>query len=167
MKTLYLFRHAKSCWEDASLDDFDRPLNKRGKRDAPMMAKRLLEKEILPDLILSSSAKRAGKTARKVAKGIGYPKKEIEYKRAIYDSDEEDLLQLINSISDTYESIMLFGHNPEFTGFANELTNEVIDNIPTSGVVCIEFDVENWAEIEMGKGKLLFFDYPKSGREEE
>ena len=166
MKTLYLFRHAKSSWEDSSLGDFDRPLNERGKRDAPIMAERLLKKEVLPDLILSSSAKRAKKTAKKVAKGIGYPKKEIEYKRAIYDSDEDDLLKLIKQISDSYESLMLFGHNPEFTGFANDLADEAIDNIPTAGVVCIEFEVENWADIEIGKGNMVFFDYPKKDREE-
>ena len=166
MKTVFLVRHAKSCWDDPSLADFDRPLNARGKRDAPFMGNILRKRGVLPDLIVSSPAKRAKKTATKIAKVLGYPKKEIAFKKQVYDADEQDLLSIIQKTSTEYNSIMLFGHNPEFTWLANELAGTDIDNIPTAGVVCIDFEVDRWAEVTAKSGKLIFFDYPKKYKEE-
>ena len=161
MKTLYLIRHAKSSWSDPTLRDFERPLNKRGKRDAPFMAEQLKRKGVVPDLIISSPAVRAKKTANQFAKTLGYPKKEIDFKPAIYDAEEDDLLAILQAIQASHHSVLLFGHNPEFTEVANLLANIQINNVPTTGIVAIQFEVKEWNQLEFGMGKLLFFDYPK------
>ncbi|MEO1054867.1 MAG: histidine phosphatase family protein [Bacteroidota bacterium] len=161
MKTLYLVRHAKSSWADPSLSDFERPLNGRGKRDAPVMGGRLKRRGIMPDLMLSSPAKRAFKTCKVIAKEIGYPKESIVRDRAVYHADEDELLEIMQQQDDKYESIMLFGHNPGFTYFANELAHTEIDNIPTCGVFACELNIEQWSELRFGTAKMLFFDYPK------
>ena len=162
MKTLYLVRHAKSSWKDPSLADFDRPLNKRGKRDAPFMAQKMKLKGIMPDLMVSSSAKRAQETCKAFAETMGYPQKEIIFKRQIYDADEADLLAIVRKTDNDFNSLMLFGHNPELTWFANELSNGNIENVPTTGIVAIQCNTDNWQHIEFGKQNLLFFDFPKN-----
>ncbi len=161
MKRLYLVRHAKSSWKDLSLDDFDRPLNKRGKQDAPFMGKRVKKYKMLPDLIISSPAKRAAKTAKIIAKEIGFPKKKIIYDASIYEAGMASLITVVRNIDDLANEVMLFGHNPGLTILAEDLTNAQVDNIPTCGIFCIDFDVNSWKEIEEGKGRVVFFDYPK------
>jgi phosphohistidine phosphatase len=162
MKTLYLVRHAKSSWDDKSLDDFDRPLNKRGKKDAPFMGRKLRKLwDAEPELIISSPAKRARKTAKIMAEEIRYPKKKIQWEDALYEATETTLLKVIHEQHDDIKSLMILGHNPSLTAFYNLMSDEVIDNIPTSGVVCVEFPAENWAAITPNSGKLVFFDYPK------
>lgn len=164
MKTLYIIRHAKSSWDASNVDDFERPLNDRGKRDAPRMGKRLKEKGIHPDLILCSPAKRALSTGKRIAKILNYPKDNIKTDRRLYHPDEETILEIVQGLKDKLSVVMLFSHNPGLTDFVNTLMNGEfdIDNIPTSGVVAFEFDVDAWEEITWGKGKMLFFDYPKS-----
>ena len=167
MKTIILVRHAKSSWKDPSLDDFDRPLNKRGKRNAPFMGKKLKERQIMPDLILSSPAKRARKTAIAVAKAIGYPKKKIKYNDNMYHPSARYLLEMVRNQDDKNETIMLFGHNPDFNDFADILLkHNPIYNIPTTGVYCIRFDVDSWKKLREGKGESVFFDYPKRYKDE-
>jgi phosphohistidine phosphatase len=162
MKTIILVRHAKSSWKDLSLDDFDRPLNKRGKRNAPFMGEKLKNRQIMPDLILSSPAKRARKTAIAVAKAIGYPKKKIKYNDNMYHPSARYLLEMVRNQDDKNETIMLFGHNPDFNDFADMLLkHNPIYNIPTTGVYCIRFDVDSWKKVREGKGESIFFDYPK------
>jgi phosphohistidine phosphatase len=161
MKKLYLVRHAKSSWDDPSLDDIDRPLNQRGKKDAPEMGERLKKQNILPDLLISSPGKRARSTANKIAKKIGYPKKDIQVHDALYHGSDDMLINIIRKLPDAVERVMLFGHNPGFTGFANQLCNINIYNIPTAGIVAIDFHTDSWKEVETGKGELVFFDYPK------
>lgn len=164
MKTLYLIRHAKSSWDDLDQSDFDRPLNERGKRDAPRMGKRLKEKEIHPDLILSSPAKRAWSTGKRIAEILAYPKKNIKTVRELYHADEEAILEIVQKISDKYDAVILIGHNPGLTDFVSTLSEEEtnIDNIPTCGVVAFQFKDESWEKIKWGTGKMVFFDYPKS-----
>ncbi|QSE97426.1 SixA phosphatase family protein [Fulvivirga lutea] len=162
MKTLYLVRHAKSSWDYPELTDFERPLNKRGERDSPEMGKRLRKKGILPDLLLSSPANRALTTCKNIAQEIGYPKKKIATDRSIYHAGENTLLKVVQNVSDEHQSLMLFGHNPGFTDFANELANTDIYNIPTCGVFACSFEVKKWSEISFGYGQLLFYDYPKN-----
>ena len=162
MKTIILVRHAKSSWKDLGLKDFDRPLNKRGKRDAPFMGEKLKEKKILPDLILSSPAKRARKTAVKVAEAIGYPKKRIEYRDIMYHSEARYLFEMVKDLDDSKDTVMLFGHNPGFNDFADLLLPEnPVLNIPTTGVYCMRFDVKSWKKVREGTGEAVFFDYPK------
>ena len=160
MKKLYLIRHAKSDWSDPGKDDFDRGLNKRGKRSIPLMAKALKEKRIMPDLILSSSAKRAKKTAKGLAKALGY-KGEIIFNEALYFTEPEEMIEMIRNVDDRYKSIFLVGHNPEITELSNMLTEVYIDNIPTLGIVSLAFNIEKWNEIGRGKGKMETFIFPK------
>jgi phosphohistidine phosphatase len=164
VKTVYIIRHAKSSWNDPALDDFDRPLNDRGKRDAPRMGKRLKEKDINPDLMLSSPAKRAFSTARRIAKVLKYEKDAIKLDRRLYHADEEIILDVIQNVKDKHQVIMVFGHNPGLTDFVNSLQDEEldIDNIPTCGIVTFHLNVDSWKDVNWGKGKIVFFDYPKS-----
>ena len=161
MRTLYLIRHAKSSWKDPGLDDFDRPLNKRGEDDAPVMGKRLDEQGIRPGLMITSPAKRATTTARRIAKEVGYSEKKIEENEAIYGGGVRQLLEVIQEIDDSNDQAMLFGHNPGLTSLALELTDAGIDNIPTCGIFCIRFAVGSWKDVDSGRGEVVFFDYPK------
>lgn len=160
MKTLYLVRHAKSSWKDSSLDDIERPLNKRGKRDAPFMGELLKEKVVIPDVVISSPAKRASKTAQIITEQIGYSKKDIIYAEEIYEASSRELVDFIKKLDDKYNSVMIFGHNPGFTMLNNFLSKKYIDNIPTCGIVALEFN-NSWKEIEKNSAKMLFFDFPK------
>jgi phosphohistidine phosphatase len=162
MKTIVLVRHAKSSWKDSSLDDFDRPLNKRGKKNAPFMGQKLKEGNILPDLILSSPAKRARKTATIIATAIGYPKKKIVLNPDMYHCSGWTLFEMMRNQDDKNNTIMILGHNPGFNDFANMLLERnPVYNIPTTGVYCIRFNVDSWKKIQEGKGESVFFDYPK------
>ena len=160
-KYLILIRHAKSSWENPSLRDFDRPLNGRGQRDAPEMGRRLAEKEIIADLMLTSPANRAITTCQTIAEKIGYPLKAIEKDEEIYHAGPSTLLEVVRSIDDSWRTVLLFGHNPGFTDFANALNNTDIENIPTCGMVSIKFEVNSWQDISYGSGIQLEFDYPK------
>jgi phosphohistidine phosphatase len=161
MKRLYLIRHAKSSWDDPDLADFERPLNKRGKEDAPVLGKRLKKSKVKLDLVLSSPAKRALKTAKIIAKELGFPKKQIVTDEFLYNASVSTLLNVIQNIDDTFQQVMLVGHNPGLTDLAQYLTNVQIDNIPTCGVFCMDFDHPSWQEVAEGKGKFVFFNYPK------
>ena len=164
VKTLYIIRHAKSSWDASNIDDFERPLNERGKRDAPRMGKRFKEKNIHPDLMLSSPAKRAYSTAKKIAKVLKYSKEEIKTDRRLYHADEETMLTVLREVKDSKNVVMIFSHNPGLTEFVNSLLSgeQDIDNVPTCGVVAFEFNLDSWKDVDWGKGKMLFFDYPKS-----
>lgn len=164
MKTLYIIRHAKSSWEDPDKDDFDRPLNDRGKRDAPRMGKRLKEKGITPDLMLTSPAKRAFSTARRIGKVLKYSKDNIKMDKKLYHADEETILSVVRELKDKHEAVMVFGHNPGLTDFINSFqTGELdIDNLPTCGIVAFELNISSWKDVAWGKGRIMFFDYPKS-----
>ena len=161
MKSLYLVRHAKSSWDFPKLADIDRPLNHRGEKNAPEMGERLKKQGILPDLLISSPAKRAYTTAVEIAKKIGYPMESIQKSMKIYHSGEDELLKVLKNQDNDRKSVMLFGHNPGFTWFANSLAGVDIDNIPTAGIVAIDFEVNDWTDVDFEIGKLVFFDYPK------
>lgn len=162
MKTLYLIRHAKSSWAEPDMQDFERPLNERGKKNAPFMAKTLKNKGVFPDLILSSPAKRANKTAHIFAEELNFAAKKIEMNEKIYHASVSALLKTVCAIDSKHEIVFLFGHNPGLTDFANYLTRGNIYNIPTTGIVKITFDLENWSEVSEGNGMLAMFDYPKN-----
>jgi phosphohistidine phosphatase len=163
MKLLYVIRHAKSSWDDIDLNDFDRPLNERGKRDAPRMAKRLKEKEIVPDLMLSSPAKRALSTAKRMAAALDYPKEKIKTDKTLYHADEETIYSVIHGVKNKHDVLFVFGHNPGLTDFVNSMSNESpIDNVPTCGVVAFSIEINDWAALKPGSARFLFFDFPKS-----
>ena len=161
MKRLYLIRHAKSSWKNPDQSDIERPLNKRGQRDAPFMGKRLKKQNAKPDIIFSSPAKRASLTAEIIAKKIDYPEDKIAIKESLYATNLPNILNIIHHLEDSIREVMLFGHNPEFTSLANYLTNHYIENIPTCGIFCIDFDIELWKDIDEGTGRFVFFDFPK------
>src|SRR6266545_5000769 len=130
MKTLFLIRHAKSSWDDTALPDKDRPLGDRGRRDAPKMGKRLAKRDVKPDLILSSPARRATATAEIIAKKLDYKLKDIVVDDRLYAGAVHSLLNVIHGLGDKPERVMLFGHNPELTEFAHRLSGE-ITHMPT------------------------------------
>lgn len=161
MKTLYLTRHAKSSWDDPGLHDFERPLNKRGKKNAPAMGQRLKEMGVLPDRIITSPAERAQSTTRLMAGEIGYPGKRIMEDRRIYNNSMADLLAVIRDVESAVDHLMIVGHNPSITELARYLSGIEVENIPTCGVFAIGFDLDTWTAIEEGTGKVRFFEYPK------
>ncbi|MDJ1495698.1 histidine phosphatase family protein [Cytophagaceae bacterium DM2B3-1] len=163
MKTIYLFRHGKSSWKDAQLSDFDRPLNKRGKQDVPFMGQLLLYMNVKPDLWVSSSAKRAWSTAKRVAAELKVGKENIIKMDRLYHAEPETLLQVIQGLSVTASSVILFGHNPGLTELATLLCDYEFTDIPTSGVVGIQFsNAANWADVNFHQGKMIFFESPKN-----
>jgi phosphohistidine phosphatase len=161
MKTLTLVRHAKSSWKHPELPDADRPLNKRGEKDAPAMGQRLAAKALSPDLIVTSPAKRALKTAKMVAGEIGYPKKKLVIDERVYLADVVELMSVLCELDNHYKDVFLVGHNPGLTNLVNDLMDASILNVPTCGVVRAKFNIETWKALGKGMGKLEFFDYPK------
>ena len=161
MRYLYLIRHAKSSWSDLELNDFDRDLNKRGKRDAPFMGEVLKKMEIEPDLILSSPAKRAKKTAIKIAKELSYLKEKIVFKEELYEAPTKNLEYEVKNIDNRVEHLFLVAHNPSLNMFAEFLLNEHYENLVTCSVLALELNIDSWSELERGVAKELFFEYPK------
>ncbi len=166
MKTLFLIRHAKSSWDNPELSDFDRPLNKRGKKDAPAMAKRLKERHVTPDIMITSPALRTFDTCKEFARILNFDKHKIKTDQNLYHANEEQILHVIRDIKDherdDEEVVFLFGHNPGLTEFANSMLNEYIDNIPTCGIVKAQLKIDRWKEASFGCGQIDFFDIPKS-----
>lgn len=155
-------RHAKSSWDDDSLSDFDRPLNKRGKCDAPNMGEHLKRVRLAnPNIMIISPALRARDTGVLLADVLGYDSERIIWEERIYGGDVADLLTIIRHIDHDCLEAMLIGHNPELTKLAEVLSGERVDNMPTCSVFCMDFDVLNWQMIEYGLGKKVFFDVPK------
>jgi len=161
MKTIYLVRHAKSSWKYPNLDDFERPLNKRGRKSAPFMGTILKKLKVAPDLILSSPANRASMTARIIANQISYPLEKICFSESIYQFSANALIDVIKHLDDEVDKAMLVGHNPALTDLANYFGDKPISNIPTSGVFCADLDIPSWAKISDHCGKLKFFEFPK------
>ena len=167
MRELFLLRHAKSSWDDPALSDFDRPLNERGKREAPLMGEHLAKLGVKPDLIVASPAKRAKKTAKIVAEKLGYDVERIVWKEGIYEASPQSLLYLVCSLPAEAKRVMLVGHNPGFTMLADMLGDIAVDNIPTAGVVGIAFDAKSWDEACRSRGHTVLFDSPKKLKERE
>jgi phosphohistidine phosphatase len=165
LKTLILIRHAKSSWEDASLNDFERPLNDRGKKDAPMMADRLHERGIKVDAFISSPAKRAKRTAEQFVKRYKKEGGDLILKTELYMAGEETFIKLMEKLDDQMDCVAMFSHNPSITDFANSLADVHIDNIPTCGIFAVSIDANKWNKTKEAKKKFLFFDYPKASVE--
>lgn len=165
MKTVILVRHAKSDWSDASLSDFERPLNERGKRDAPVMAQRLKDKKIKLDAIIASPAKRAAKTAKCFAEIFDIKKDKIDFKEKLYLAEPSTFYAVIENADNKHDCIAVFSHNFGITDFANMLTNTRIDNIPTCGVFAINVKADKWSDFKDAEKEFLFFDYPKAAQQ--
>jgi len=162
MKQIYLIRHAKSSWSQPDLSDFDRPLNKRGKKNGPVMAERFSVRGVIPQQIVSSPAARAKKTARYMAEGTGFKKKDIIYDKGLYFAGFSYFLETIEKQLRDVDILFMVGHNPTVTELAEYLTGKCFINVPTCGVVGVEYSGENGFENISGAGSLLFFDFPKN-----
>lgn len=160
-KTLYLVRHAKSSWSDAALTDQQRPLNKRGRRSAPDMGRRLAEENHRPDLVISSPANRAFSTARIISNEIHYDEAEIIFDERLYFSGTGSMLDLLEEQDDRHESVMIVGHNPAMTSLMNTLCDTPVDNMPTCAIAVIGCDTESWSELRAADRVLLAYDFPK------
>jgi phosphohistidine phosphatase len=162
MKTLVLVRHAKSSWDNIDQQDIERPLNERGKKDAPEMAKRLKEKGIKVDAFVSSPAKRARRTAVLFAEELGAKKDDIIVIDELYGAGSSSFERVISSLPDKYDTAVIFSHNPGITEFANTLTNVHVDDMPTCAMYAASGDTDKWATFRASEKKFLFFDYPKN-----
>lgn len=163
MKQLYIIRHAKSSWGDFSLPDIERPLNERGKTDAPAMAKRLLDKKINLDAFVSSPAKRAKKTCSLFCTEYDVKEKDIIIIEKLYAAPAATFFEVINELDNKYKRVAIFSHNPGITDFVNTLCEKVqIDNMPTCGIFAVEASIEKWKDFKDAEKKFLFFDYPKN-----
>ncbi len=161
MKYLYLIRHAKSSWADPGLNDFERPLNKRGKRDAPFMGKQIAGYDKRPEILISSPAKRALKTARLIGAECGFRKNQIIIKKSLYTFSFEPIVEVVRRTEDSINTLALVGHNHGLTECAELLSSTTLDNVPTCGIVLIQFPLPSWNLVDTGKGTLVIFDYPK------
>ncbi|MGI9270185.1 MAG: SixA phosphatase family protein [Woeseiaceae bacterium] len=161
MKTLTLVRHAKSSWKDGNLSDRDRPLNNRGERDAPIMGKRIVAAEIRPSLILSSPAVRAWTTAKILAQELNYPIEFLQKENSLYLASLDDILDVLVAQDAEFNNVLLVGHNPGLTTFANYLSPGLTNNLPTAGVVSVTFEQDDWNLYERPTTQLLKYDYPK------
>jgi phosphohistidine phosphatase len=165
VKRLTLVRHAKSDWGDPSLEDFERPLNARGERDAPEMAQRLVEAGLKPTLIVTSPAVRALATARVFARAFEHPARKIRHADEAYLATPGTLLEVVRRLGGRSRHVMLFGHNPGISQFAALLTgDDSLGDVPTAAVVSLQADVRDWADLEPGSAGRVLYDYPKSRR---
>lgn len=162
MKRLILVRHAKSSWADPGQDDIDRPLNDRGKRDAPEMARRLRERAEVPTLVMSSPARRALTTARLMVEEFGIARDEIVIEDALYEASVDTWLRAIAALPQAADAVLMVGHNPTLTDLGNVLCKAVrIDNIPTCGVLRLDYPLRSWEAVPDSEPSDWFFDYPK------
>ena len=161
MKRLVVIRHAKSSWKDPGARDFDRPLNKRGKADAPEMGRRLAQRSLVPDRLLSSPAKRAIRTAEIIAGAIGFPVERITRVDQLYGAGVADLVGILQGLDDAEETVCLVGHNPGLTDLVNFVGSVFLDNLPTCGLFCVDFEISSWKDMGRQSGKCVFMDFPK------
>ena len=160
-RRLTLLRHAKSSHNAHSMSDRERPLNRRGERDTPIMARRLLTNGGRPSLILTSPAVRARQTSRLFAQTIGYPVEFIQTEPELYLADPETILDVIAGQDNAFNEIVVVGHNPGITELANRLSRTLIDNVPTCGMIQLGSDIPSWDQFGRAQCTLINFDYPK------
>jgi len=159
MKRLYVMRHAKSSWDDSSLADFDRPLNERGEQAAPFMGRLMRDRGLLPDIVLSSPAKRARETAQLATEAAGF-EGEIRFEDGIYEASPHGLIKAISSVDDDTNSAMVVGHNPGMEGLIRYLTGELAP-MPTAALAVIDLDVDRWSDVGQQAGRLIEVLRPK------
>ena len=161
MKTLIVVRHAKSSWANIGERDFDRTLNERGKEDAPIMAEKLLKTNIKVDAFVSSSAKRARKTAKAFAEAYGKTKHDIVLSDDLYNAPAGTFYETIEELKDENEAVAIFAHNPGITDFVNTLGETNIDEMPTCAMFAVQSPINHWKDFRDAEKKFLFFTYPK------
>jgi len=163
MKRLTLLRHATSSWTESSLADHDRILSERGERDAPRMGKRMAARKVRPSLIIASSAARARATAKFIAEALKYPPEFLQIEKELYLASADTILELACGQEDNFSDLLIIGHNPGMTDLVNQLLPSIgLNNLPTSGVVALDFDTKKWSELAEVSTKLAFYDYPEN-----
>ncbi len=161
MKTLTLIRHAKSSWDDPFLDDFDRPLNPRGRHDLPLMCQRMVELGPRPDRLIHSSALRTRLTAAPLIKAFRLPDSAVQSTEQIYEAEETELLALVRQQPDEVNHLMLVGHNPGLLLLALWLCDQAPEKLPTAAILQLQLSVEHWRDLAPGCARLCWYDYPK------
>ena len=164
MKQLTLIRHAKSSWKFSGLQDPDRPLNRRGRRDAPLMGNVLASRKFSPDTIVTSPALRALRTAEMIAAAIDYPMQRIVLDARLYHADADDLLKVVQSMDEAARWVAWVGHNPSLTLLASDLGRQRFENVPTCGVVEFRFPSDRWVDVGRSVPESVDFDFPKNHR---
>ena len=162
MKTILCVRHAKSAWDDPSVSDSERKLTHRGKSDAKTMAKRLLENSIEIDAFVSSTAKRAMKTAKLFMKQYDKDKKKLQLAPSLYEASVQDFYDVVESLDDEYKTVALFSHNPGITEFVNSLGCSAVYDMPTCSVYAVNVKAKHWKDFRQSTKEFSFFDYPKN-----
>ncbi len=160
-RKVVMIRHAKSSWANPLQSDFDRPLNERGKHDAPMMGGILRKQQVKPDLIIASTAKRTRQTANKIAAELGYAEDNIKWEEKLYHCIPSVFEELLYELDDNISTVFIIAHNPGITEFVNQLSPEfTIDNMPTCGIVGAEADTDEWSNFTLAKRKVFLYEYP-------
>lgn len=161
LKTLYLCRHAKSSWADPGMRDFDRPLNERGLKNAPMMASTFKKRKEPIDLMVSSTAVRALQTAKVFAKELGISEKQIKKEAAIYEASVPTILSVIGLLPAKADRVILFGHNPGFSNVVDHLTGHALGDLPTCGIARLDLMIDDWKLVTKGSAILAWLDHPR------
>ena len=160
MKTLYIVRHAKSSWEYSGIEDIDRPLKKRGIKDAHLMSKFLAKEVKRPDVFVSSSANRALHTSIIFCDNFEYPLSNLQIKKQLYSFSDGYLVKTVNALDDGFNSAIIFSHDHGINSFVNKFGNKPISHVTTCGVIGIQFEEKHWKNIK--KGKTFMIDFPKN-----
>jgi phosphohistidine phosphatase len=150
VKRLLILRHAKSSWSDSSLDDWQRPLNDRGERDAPRVGDLIKRQSLVPDLIITSDAERARTTAQAVARRAGYAR-EMIFEPALYHAGPEDVISVINGVANDVNTVLIVGHNPGLENLVQQLTGEDV-TLPTAALVHISLPIDRWSDLDGDTG---------------
>lgn len=161
VRDICFVRHAKSSWDHPGIKDYDRPLDQRGLRDAPLMASRMKDLGLIPQLIITSGAKRARATAEFFANEFGITSGSFIVQDKLYEASAEEVFEVVRSVPSTVSFVYLFGHNPSFTWVANSLSGIHIDNVPTCGVVHGQASLSDWKKFKPEHTGFIGFHYPK------
>jgi len=156
MKKLVVVRHGKSSWKH-DLPDDKRPLKSRGKTDAKLVSKHFKSKNVLPDIVLSSPAVRAFTTCEIFCENLNLPIENVEVIENLYDFQGDNVIEILKNLDNNYDIVMIFGHNHAFTSICNIFGDKFIDNLPTSGLVVINLDIDSWGDLKQGQTELTIF----------
>lgn len=161
MKKLLIIRHAKSSWANSNETDFERPLNDRGRMNAPEMAVRLVKRNVLPDAIISSAAKRTVETSLLMMKQLGLQQQQLVKKQELYLATPETILETILLLDDAWQTAAIIAHNPGVTDFVNSICEVKVDDMPTCAVYAVDIKTDSWKNFSTAAKEFLFFEYPK------
>jgi phosphohistidine phosphatase len=161
---ILIIRHAKSSWKYHRLEDNERPLNQRGKRDSHEMGRRLGAHGFIPDLLLSSPTQRSLSTGLIMASQLGVSERLIRLDKRLYNGELQEIMTLLRETPETKRRIMLIGHHTGVPLLVRTLTGQPMAHMPTCAMACVSLDIAAWSKLAPETGRLTFYDYPKKGR---